>query len=522
MTADLPRVTYATSGSDFEPLHQYLDDQIPKFREAWLGRHFSNFINNQADEEGEVYSSYTPIDNTTLLSTSVAANEQAVGRAVAAAKAAWPEWSATPWQERVQKLRAWLEVLKGRKFELAIACLIEIGKSRIEAMGEMDEILDMVEYYCNEVERHQGYEQPLNRAFPQEETGTRLRPIGVFGVIAPFNFPLALSVNMITGALLGGNTVVFKPSPHCAITAHILVQSLADIGLGHIINLVAGHDECGKAIVAHPDIAGIAFTGSHSAGMAIFRQLSSSRYAKPLVAEMGGKNPAYVCASADIKTAARGVARSAFGLQGQKCSACSVAYVHSSIKDAFLEELKAVAGSMVIGDPQARETFMGPIYNSASAERFLSAVALARQDGQVLFGGEQIQVEGQEGGLYLRPAIVEVPKGHSLLKDELFAPFVAIRAVDSLEEALIEGNDVLYGLAAGVYTSKESELDYFLENAEAGALYANRASGATTGAWPGIQSFCGWKGSGVSHKGGLGPNYLQQFMREQSRTLMRG
>lgn len=521
MSLDLPRVTYATSGADLGPLHDYLDQQIPAFRAQWLGRHLPNFIAGQDDNDGSRYSSVSPIDNTTVLCTSVAAHDGAIDRAVAAARQAAPAWAATSWQDRVTALRGWTAILKQRKFELAVACLLEIGKSRTEAMGEMDEVLDMVEYYCSEVERHQGYQQPLNRAFPEEETGTRLRPIGVFGVIAPFNFPLALSVNMLCGALLGGNTVVFKPSPHCGITAHILMQSLVEAGLGQLVNLVAGHDHCGQAIVSHPGIDGIAFTGSHAAGMSIFRQLALSPYAKPLIAEMGGKNPAYICASADLKVAAQGVARSAFGLQGQKCSACSVAYVDKRVKAAFIEELLAVTRQLVIGDPQARETFMGPIYNAQSAERFLAAVASARRDGQVLAGGERLAPSGLADAHYLSPAVVEVPAGHALLQDELFAPFVAIREFDELSAALQEGNSVLYGLAAGIYSQEPAQVDYFLEHAEAGALYANRASGATTGAWPGVQSFCGWKGSGVSHKGGLGPNYLQQFMREQSRTLMR-
>ncbi|WP_440465847.1 aldehyde dehydrogenase family protein [Pseudomonas sp. YH-1] len=521
MTTQFPRVTYATQGEDLSALHEFLDKEIPAFRAKWLGRHWPNLIDGQASEQGTQYSAFSPIDNETLLGTFVSADTIAVDRAVQAARKQFKTWGHTPWQERVKALQGWVEVLRRRKYDIAIACLLEIGKSRIEALGEADEVLDMVEYYCGEYERNNGYLQPLRREFPTEETSTRLRPIGVFGVIAPFNFPLVLSVNLVTGALLGGNTVVFKPSPNCGITANLLVDTLREAGLGHLIHLLAGHDECGKALVAHPEIDGIAFTGSYATGMAIHRELAKAPYSKPLIAEMGGKNPAYVCASANLQHAARGVARSAFGLQGQKCSACSVVYVDSKVKDEFVQALIAEANQVAIGDPQTRDAWMGPLYDSAAIERFLDAVQTARRDGAVLYGGTRVESAPYAQGHYVVPAVVELPKDHPLVRVELFAPFVAIRSVDGLEAALVEGNAVNYGLAAGVYTTDEAELQYFLEHAEAGALYANRPSGATTGAWPGVQSFCGWKGSGMSHKGGLGPNYLPQYMREQSRTILR-
>jgi len=162
---------------------------------------------------------------------------------------------------------------------------------------------------------------------------------------------------------------------------------------------------------------------------------------------------------------------------------------------------------------------MGPLYSAQAAARFRDNVKAAERDGKVIFGGEFIG--GGSGGDYVQPTLVEVPRGHALVCEEQFLPMLALRSFDRLQEALAEGNAVRYGLTAGIYTTDQGELDLFLDRAEAGVLYANRASGATTGAWPGIQSFCGWKGSGVSNKGGLGPYYLPQFMREQSRTIMR-
>jgi 1-pyrroline-5-carboxylate dehydrogenase len=271
--------------------------------------------------------------------------------------------------------------------------------------------------------------------------------------------------------------------------------------------------------VSQSAIAGIAFTGSHAAGMAIFRALSNAPTAKIVIAEMGGKNPAYVTAKADLDIAAQGVARSAFGLQGQKCSACSVVYVQESVRDEFVSRLTRFAQQLKVGNPEQRDVFMGPLYTPQAAARFRENVNAAGRDGKVILGGKFIV--GVAGGDYVQPTLVEVPQGHALVCEEQFLPMLALRCFDRLQDALEEGNSVRYGLTAGIYTADQSELDLFLDRAEAGVLYANRASGATTGAWPGIQSFCGWKGSGVSNEGGLGPHYLPQFMREQSRTIMR-
>jgi 1-pyrroline-5-carboxylate dehydrogenase len=520
MSNVLPRVTYSNIGVDFTPVHDHLDAEIPRIKTRLLGRHCSNVIAGAPDDDGEQYSVATPIDRASAIGSFVAASPAAVARAVAAAQRAFPEWSGTPWAARVAILRQWAEQLDEIKFDLAIASLLEVGKSRAEALGEAEEAIDLVRYYCSEMERHQGYAQDLARVFPNEETTCVLRSLGVIGVISPFNYPIALAVNMMAGALTTGNTVVFKPSAGCTLSAQLLLRSMEGTGLPKgAVNLVAGGDATGRSLVAQPGIAGIAFTGSHEAGMGIFRALADAPVAKLVIAEMGGKNPAYVTATADLDIAAQGVARSAFGLQGQKCSACSVVYVQRSVRDDFVARLARFAQQLKVGNPEERDVFMGPLYTPQAAARFRENVQIAKGDGQVIFGGHFNG--GGPGGDYAQPTLVEVPRGHLLLREEQFLPLLALRDFDRLPEALDEGNAVRYGLTAGIYTTDPAELDLFLDRAEAGVLYANRASGATTGAWPGIQSFCGWKGSGVSNKGGLGPHYLPQFMREQSRTIMR-
>ena len=520
MSNVLPRVTYSNIGVDLTPVHDHLDAEIPRIKTRLLGRHCSNVIAGAPDDDGEQYSVATPIDRASAIGSFVAASPAAVARAVTAAQRAFSEWSGTPWATRVAILRQWAARLDEIKFDLAIASLLEVGKSRTEALGEADEAIDLVRYYCGEMERHQGYTQDLRRVFPSEETTCVLRPLGVIGVISPFNYPIALAVNMMAGALTTGNTVVFKPSAGCALSAQLLLRSMEGAGFPKgAVNLVAGGDATGRSLVSQSAIAGIAFTGSHAAGMAIFRTLANAPTAKLVIAEMGGKNPAYVTARADLDIAAQGVARSAFGLQGQKCSACSVVYVQGSIRDEFVSRLTRFAQQLKVGNPEQRNVFMGPLYTPEAAARFRESVKAAERDGKVIFGGNF--VDGGAGGVYVQPTLAEVPQGHVLLREEQFLPLLALRCFDRLQEALAEGNAVRYGLTAGIYTADRSELDLFLDRAEAGVLYANRASGATTGAWPGIQSFCGWKGSGVSNKGGLGPHYLPQFMREQSRTIMR-
>lgn len=522
--AALPRVTYSNIGADFAPLHAMLDHAIPEVAGRVLGKARANRIAGRPDDEGARYAVASPIDCNIGLGSFVDAAPAAVARAVGAAVAAFPRWSSASWQERVHIMRHAADLLDRRKYELGIACLIEVGKSRLEAIGEAEEAVDLIRYYCDEMARSDGFRRPMARAFPQEETRDVLKPHGPFAVIAPFNFPLALSVNMMSGALIAGNTVVYKPSPAAALTGCLLVDTLMEAGLPEgAVNLVCGGAEVGRALTDDPRLAGVAFTGSHGAGMEILRKFAGGRHARPVIVEMGGKNPTYVTAKADLATAAAGVMRSAFGLQGQKCSAGSKVYVANDVRPMFLEHLLDLTAKVRVGDPRAADIYIGPVIDARAVERFESAVAAARGDGDVLFGGTRPTGGVFDRGPYVAPTIVAgLARDHWINRDELFLPFLSVLAFDDLAEAIEDGNRVAYGLTAGIYSADERELNYFFDHAEAGVLYANRASGATTGAWPGIQTFAGWKGSGgASGKGGLGPYYLQQFMREQSHTIMR-
>ena len=514
MTHSLPRVTYSNIGVDFSPVHAHLDALIPGFEREVLGRAWSTpFATNPLETIA------SPIDANISLGRFPTSSAGDVRAAVELARSAARIWNRASLEQRLAFAERWNGILAEQKYELGLAALYEIGKSRIEAIGEAEEAVDMVDYYRSEIRANNDYARNMNELVANETARSVLRPYGVFAVIAPFNFPLALSIGMISGALLTGNAVVFKPSPGCALTGLMIAKSLRTAGLPEgVFNIVLGAGEVGRALATDEGIDGVAFTGSHKTGMSIFRHAATLPHMKPVIAEMGGKNPAYVTRNADLERAAQGVARSAFGLQGQKCSACSVVFVDNEVKDAFIERLVAFSSGLSVGDPRNAGTFMGPVYGEATVERFRSAIAEATMEGKVHFGGEALGQGFADN--YVLPTVVELAGPSRLTRDELFMPFVVVRGVNGLEAAIAEGNDIAYGLSAGIFTRDPGELQYFLDNAHAGVLYANRASGATTGAWPGAQPFCGWKGTGVSGKGGLGAWFLPQFMREQSHTIM--
>ncbi len=440
-----------------------------------------------------------------------------VGEALARGRAAAPAWRRLPYEERCVLLRRTARLIAERRLEIAAAMSMEIGKVRTESIAEVEEAVDLITTYCSLMEQHGGYVHELGQLVPEERNSSVLRPYGVFGVIAPFNFPVALAAGMSSAALVAGNTVVLKPSEEAPRSGDALARAYLDAGLPEgVFGLVHGGPETGAAL-ADGDVDGIAFTGSAAVGRALARKLAEGPYPRPVLAEMGGKNPAIVAASADLDKAAEGIARAAFGFSGQKCSACSRAIVAAEVHDELVGRLARIAAAYRVGDPGDREAQTGPVANAGSVERFEHAVEAARRDGEIAAGGDVLG----GGGHYVAPTVVAgLPAGHRLTRDELFLPFLTVTRVRDLDEALAEANAVPYGLTAGVFSEDEDDVARFLDEIEAGIVYVNRRAGATTGAWPGIQSFPGWKSSGLTGKGGLGPYYVQQFMREQSRTVV--
>ena len=514
------RVTYATLSADNEELHAAYEEGV-RTAKAWLGQTIPVVVDGQPRTDGETFTLTSPNDAKLELATVHEATGRDVDDAVTAAQAAFPAWSGLPWQDRVALLRAAADLISERSNELAALMTMEVGKNRLEALGDVEEAADLIRYYCQQMEDNKGFAHKMGQLSADEHTRSVLKPYGVWAVISPFNFPMALAAGPAGGALVAGNTVVLKPSPQGSFTGYKLYECLRDAGLPPgVLHFLPGGDEAGKLVVAHQGVDGITFTGSYEVGMKIYKEFSKG-VPRPAVCEMGGKNPAIVSAKADLDLAAEGVLRSAFGFSGQKCSACSRVYVERSVANEFTGKLADRAARLRVGDPLDRDAYLGPVIDEAAVERFKEAVKeVKKEGGRVLAGGEVLKGEVPKGN-YVAPTVVtDLPAGHRLFKDELFVPFVAVAPVQDLDEALKLANDTEYGLTAGFYSQDPAEVEEFLGRIEAGVVYVNRKAGATTGAWPGVQPFGGWKGSGSSGKAGGGLYYVQQFMREQSQTVI--
>ena len=523
-TAPAPRekITYATLRADNEELHAQFEGGLATAQANLAGYH-RNYVGGEWRDGDGSFEVRSPIDSRIVLGTFAKGTAQDVDDAVAAARAAQPAWAAVPWRERVAIIKRAGDLISERLMEYAGIMAIEVGKNRIEALGEVEESADLVRYYAQTMEDNQGYDHPMgNLGDATVHTRSVLRPHGVFVVISPFNFPMALAAGPTGAALLAGNTVVFKPSSASPLSAVKLIEAYIDAGVpAGAVNLVMGPGESvGQTLQDHPGVDGIVFTGSYEVGMRLFHSFSKS-WPRPCIVEMGGKNPAIVSRNADLEEAAEGIMRSAFGFGGQKCSANSRVYVERPVHDALIRLLVEKTEAITIGDPLQRANWMGPVIDQRAVDRHQTAVGEARRDGTVFVGGEHLSDGDLARGFYVEPTVVgNLPSSHRLFRDELFAPFTAVAAVDSLDEAIGLANDSVYGLTAGVYSEDSAEIQRFLDRAQAGVLYVNRRAGATTGAWPGIQAFGGWKGSGSTGKAGLSMYYVAQFMREQSHTIV--
>jgi 1-pyrroline-5-carboxylate dehydrogenase len=516
------KITYATLRADNEELHRLYEAGLVEAKRELDGHH-PNFIGGkERDGDGETTVA-SPIDRNLVLGHFAKGTRRDVQDAIAAARAAQPAWAATPWRDRLALVRRAAELISERQMRYAGLMAIEVGKNRLEALGEVEEAADLLRYYSQTMEDNDGYDHPMdNLGDSAVHTRSILRPHGVFAVISPFNFPMALCAGPTAAALIAGNTVVFKPSSAAPTSGVKLVEAYRDAGLPDgVINLVMGPGETvGAELTGNDGIDGIVFTGSYAVGMDLFRTFSK-KYPKPTIVEMGGKNPAVVSRNADLEEAAEGIMRSAFGFGGQKCSANSRVYVEKPVHDELVRLLVEKTEAITIGDPLLRENWLGPVIDQRAVDRHQEAAAEARRDGKVFVGGERLTDRGMERGFYVEPTVVGgLPADHRLFRDELFVPFTAVHAVESFDEGIDLANDSVYGLTAGVYSEDPGEVQRFLDRAEAGVLYVNRRAGATTGAWPGVQAFGGWKGSGSTGKAGLSMYYVAQFLREQSHTVV--
>lgn len=523
-TTETTKVTYTALTADNEALHAQLEAAIAAVTGNQLGQTHALAIGGEARTGRETFESLCPIDTRTVVGHFQAGTEADVADAVARAKAAAPAWEATPWEERADLVERAGHGVRERLHELTAWLILENGKNRVEALGEIEETADLLLYYAERMREAGGFINEMDRLDERDTNISVMRPYGVWAVISPWNFPYALLAAPAAAALVTGNTVVMKPASDTPMSGTLILEIFREAGIPEdVIHLVTGSGGvAGRALVEHPDVAGLTFTGSYDVGFNQIYQRFATDYPKPCVVEMGGKNPAIVMSSADVDKAVSGVYRSAFGMDGQKCSACSRVYVHEDVADAFLDGLVEAAREARIGNPlEDRTAYMGPLSIAPAVEDYREYVEMARQDGEVLTGGRVLEEGDLAHGYFVEPTVIGgLPEDHRLVEEELFVPIVHVRSVSSLEEALTLANDTQYGLTAGFFSGKQDEIDTFLDRIQAGVVYVNREAGATTGAWPGVQPFGGWKASGSTGKNIGGLHTLGCYLREQSRTVV--
>ncbi len=517
-----PKITYTSTPEQIEAMQSRFDDALESIKQKY-GASYPMIINGEDRASDTTFDVVAPSDTSVVLGRFPKGTKKDVDDALGVAKAYQKEWAALAPEKRVEYVKAAAAKIRERKFLLASLMIVECGKSRTEAIGEIEEGADLLDYYADVYTENDFYVRKMGSEDPRERNVSVLRPFGVWAIMAPFNFPHALAAGPIGGALVTGNTVVFKPASATALSGWYLARTMLDSGLpaGALQLVTGGGAEVGDYLVHHPMTDGVVFTGSKETGMELYNSFSS-QYPKPILTEMGGKNPTIVTKNADMDKAVEGVVRSAFGFSGQKCSACSRVYVMSDVYDEFTQRLVQRTGELKVGDPTDKDVFVGPVIDENTVKRFEGAVKKVEEaGGTVLHGGHRLTEGEYANGTFVEPTIVaDLPLDHEAFKVEYFMPFIAVGKVDSLEEAIREANDVEYGLCAGIFTEDKTEMDEFFDNIEAGVTYANRKGGATTGAWPGSQPFGGWKGSGSSGKGALGSYYPTLFLREQSRTVV--
>jgi 1-pyrroline-5-carboxylate dehydrogenase len=519
------KITYATMTADrMEDLHRELDTAIERVK-ATFGRSYPMMIGGQAVKASSEFDDRSPIDTRILIGKFQSGSREQVREAIAAAKAAFPAWSARPWRERAALVKKAADGIRARRWELAALMGYEAGKNRLECVGDVEESADLMAYYCDQMEKHDGFATQLGTLGPGEDNSSVMRPYGVWAVISPFNFPLALAAGPAGGALVAGNTIVLKPASATPLLSYELYQIAIAAGIpaGAFNFVTGGGGTAGQELIDNPDVDGIVFTGSKEVGMHLIRDNGTRKVPRPLIIEMGGKNPALIMKSADLDKATDGVMRSAFSAQGQKCSACSRVYVNRAIRDEFVRLLVEKTKKIKIGNPLHRDVYLGPVINEDAVKTYERAVAQATKDGGKLLAGGRRLTEGEFAhGYFVEPTVIDgLPTSHPLFSEELFVPITVVGDVMSLDEAIELANRTEYGLTAGIFSEDDREIEEFFNRIQAGVTYANRRAGATTGAWPGINSFGGWKASGSTGRGTGGPYYVQQFMREQSRVRIR-
>ena len=392
------KLTYATMFNPPEELHTRFEESLKRVK-AGLGKEYGMFINGEERFAAEKFQDRSPVNTDLVLGVFQKGTAQDAVEALAAARKAFPLWSGMKWQERVALLRKAADLIEQRTFEIGAAMALEVGKNRMESLGDVAETADLIRYSCYQMEKNEGYRVEMGRDPLVGYSSTNfsiLRPYGVWLVISPFNFPTALTGGPAGAALVTGNTIVIKPATDTPWVVRLLADCFRDAGLPDgVFNYVTGPGRTlGQALIESPEVDGVTFTGSYDVGMKIFRDFAQGKYVRPAILELGGKNPAIVSRNADVERAAIGIVRSAFGLQGQKCSACSRVLIEEPVYEQLVARLVEMTNKLTIGDPTARATYLGPVINLGSYEDYKHYSEELSQAGNILTGGK-VLTEGE-------------------------------------------------------------------------------------------------------------------------------
>lgn len=490
-------------------------DALAKVK-AELGRDYPLVIDGQEISTPDKLRSINPSNADEVIGTFSRATPELADRAIESAYRAFQSWKRVPVEERAARLFRAGDILRQRKFEMMAWIVYEVGKTWPEADGDVAETIDHCEFYAREALRLGG-PQKLNQ-LPGEKNVLMYIPLGVGLVIPPWNFPMALLAGMAIGSLVTGNTVVVKPSSDSPAVGYKFCQVMWEAGFPkEALSFVAGQGATvGDRMVAHPLTRYVAFTGSKEAGLHVHQQAAKVApgqiWVKRTILEMGGKDAIIVDDEADIDAAVEGVTVSAFGYQGQKCSACSRAIVSAKIYEEFVKKLVERVKKIKVGPADDPNVFMGPVINKSSMESILEYIEVGKKEGKLVCGGGKVDVPGKKG-FYLEPTVfIDIPPKSRLEQEEIFGPVLAVIKAKDYDHALEIANDTEYGLTGSVYTRNRAKLDRAVQEFHTGNLYLNRKC---TGAMVGAHPFGGFNMSGTCSKVG-GKDYLLLYLQAKS------
>jgi 1-pyrroline-5-carboxylate dehydrogenase len=480
---------------------------------AMLGHEYDLVIGGERLRTKDKIRSLNPAKPAQIVGIHQEAGAAHAEQAIAAALMAFETWQFVSSEQRASLLLHAAALIRDRKFEFCAWLTYEVGKNWAEADADVAETIDFLEFYAREALRLANVKPPIQ--YPGERNRLLYVPLGVGAVIPPWNFPFAIMVGMTAAAIVCGNTVVLKPSTDAPTIAARFLDVLEEAGMPPgVVNLCQGGPAVGRALVEHPKTRFIAFTGSKAVGLEIHERAAKTQkgqiWIKRTVLEMGGKDSIIVSSDADMDAAVEGVVASAFGFNGQKCSACSRAIVEDPIYDAFLERIEARVAQIKVGDP-VQNVYMGPVVNETAMKRILNYIDVGKGEGRLISGGKR--VENADAGYYIQPTVIaDVAPTARIAQEEIFGPVLAVIRVKDYEEALDVANNTEYGLTGSVYTADRRKLDHASRAFQVGNLYFNRKS---TGAMVGAHPFGGFNMSGTDSKAG-GPDYLLLFTQAKS------